>query len=87
MPIVFIPPDRVAQAGGLRQVSVVGSTAGAALAAVEASFPGSLGGLYQDGRLKPGLMLSIDGQLAALGSRTPVATDSEIHILPALGGG
>ncbi|MFZ0888907.1 MAG: MoaD/ThiS family protein [Candidatus Binataceae bacterium] len=50
-------------------------------------FPGLRESLVQDGELKPSIAVSIDGEIATEGLLEPVGEESEVHFLPALGGG
>jgi len=87
MATVFIPAllrkltagrDRVmARGGNLRQV----------IEDLNRQFPGLRESLVQDGELKPSIAVSIDGEIATQGLLEPVGEESEVHFLPALGGG
>ena len=41
----------------------------------------------QDGRVRPGLALAINGEIATTGLMAKVAEGAEVQILPAIGGG
>jgi hypothetical protein len=41
----------------------------------------------EDGRLRPELAFALDGEVVALGLHDAVAPETEIAIVPALGGG
>jgi hypothetical protein len=43
--------------------------------------------LVEDGDLKPHIAVAVDGEVSILGVVEPVADDSEVHFIPALGGG
>ena len=87
MATVFIPPQMRDATGGLAQAVVEASTLRQAFAAVEANFP-ELGARLRDGdALAGGLAVSIDGEITSLGLLAPLRPDSEVHILPAVGGG
>jgi molybdopterin synthase sulfur carrier subunit len=45
------------------------------------------GRLCQGKDLKPGLAAIVDGQVARWGLREKVGEESEVHFLPAIGGG
>jgi len=73
--------------GGLTQAVVEASTLRQAFAAVEARFPQLSPRLRDGDSLAPGLAVSIDGEITSLGLLASLRPDSEIHILPAVGGG
>ena len=87
MATVFIPAllrkltvgrDRVIARGrNLRQV----------IEDLNRQFPGLRESLVQDGELKPSIAVSIDSEIATEGLLEPVGEESEVHFLPALGGG
>ena len=52
--------------------------------------PSTLGsrlGFLEDGRIKGNISVAIDGEITPLGILEKVGEDSEVHFLPALGGG
>lgn len=73
--------------GGLTQAVVEASTLRQAFAAVEARFPELSPRLRDGDSLAPGLAVSIDGEITSLGLLASLRPDSEIRILPAVGGG
>lgn len=87
MPTVFIPAQLRALAGGTGQVEVEGRTVREVVAALEARFPGIQERLCRDGELAPSLQVSIDSAMTTQGLRAPVGPASEVHFLPAFGGG
>lgn len=65
---------------------VTGTTLREVLEALDQQLPGARERLCQAQRLRPGLMVSIDGAHAtSLHAAVPPA--AEIHLLPAIGGG
>lgn len=53
-----------------------------------ASHPGLRDRIFQDeGRIQDGIAFDIDGAVATMGLLEPVGEASEVHILPAIGGG
>ena len=87
MPTVHIPPQMRDLTGEASEVSVEAATLRQAIAALEARFPGIQARLCKDDELAPGLQISIDQSMATRSLRTPLKADSELHILPAFGGG
>ena len=50
-------------------------------------FPGIDRQLTEDGDIRPSIAVSIDGEIATGGVLDPVGENSEVHFIPALGGG
>jgi molybdopterin synthase sulfur carrier subunit len=76
-------------AGGQQQVHVAGRTVRQVIDNLEHAFPGLKEQLYdaEEDLLMPGLAVVVDGETSQLGLLEQVREDSEIHFLPALGGG
>ena len=87
MAVVFIPAPLRRLTAGCDRLEVAGSTLGALIDAVDASFPGFRERVADGDDLLPSVAVAIDGDLVAGGLREPVAADSEVHFVPALGGG
>ncbi|MDE0021937.1 MAG: MoaD/ThiS family protein [Candidatus Poribacteria bacterium] len=87
MATVFIPPLMRRHTGGVEQVEVEGATLRLIIEALEERFPGVKQRLMQDGQIMPGVAASIDGETETMGLIQPVQPDSEIHFIPAIGGG
>lgn len=87
MAIVNIPTQLRSLTGGAEIVEVRGTTLRQVLTALDAAHPGIGARLCNDDDLSPGLAVSIDGAFTNRGLRAKVGADSEIHFLPAIGGG
>ena len=87
MPTVFIPPQMRDLTGGKAQVTLEAPTVRQAIESLEKQFPGIKGRLCKDDELVPGLQVSIDQTMSTRSLRTPLKPDSELHFLPAFGGG
>ncbi|MES2793774.1 MAG: MoaD/ThiS family protein [Planctomycetota bacterium] len=87
MPTVFVPPLMRTLTNGTERVEVPGTTVRQALAALEAQYPGVTARLCLGDELRPGIAVGIDGHLSNQGLRQKVQPTSEIHFLPAIGGG
>ena len=87
MPQVFIPALMRPATGGVDCVTVTGNTVRGVIAALERQYPDLAGRLVEGSSLKPGLSVTVDGHVAARGLFETVHSDSEIHFLPAIGGG
>lgn len=82
-----IPPDLQTHFAGLREIEVSGTTVGSALTEADRLHPGLREHLTVNGKLKPGLMISVNGRFATKGLREPTPDGSEVHFLPGIGGG
>jgi len=87
MPIVHIPSALRAQSGGVAQLQVAGETLRDVVNALDEQFPGMALHLAEGDALARGLAASIDGQMTNRGLWARVHPESEIHFLPAIGGG
>jgi molybdopterin synthase sulfur carrier subunit len=84
---LFIPPTMRSMTAGRDVVEVQGATIREAIDSLEGLFPGTKPMLCRDGQLRPGLMVAVDSAIATSGLREPLAANSEVHFLPAIGGG
>ncbi|MEE8290205.1 MAG: MoaD/ThiS family protein [Candidatus Tectomicrobia bacterium] len=75
--------------GGQQKVQVAGQTVRQVVDNLERAFPGMKMELYDEEEdiLMPGMAVIIDGETSQLGLLERVQEDSEVHFLPALGGG
>ena len=87
MPRVFIPPTLRSMTGGTEIVDVNGRNVREIIENLEARFPGVKEQLCHADELQPGLAVAVDGSVSALGLWQRVEADSEVHFLPAVGGG
>lgn len=87
MAIVFIPAQWRDLTGDVASLELAGTSLGAIIDGLEARFPGIRQRAGHQAGIAAGLAVSIDGALASRGMRSPVGAASEIHFLPAIGGG
>jgi molybdopterin synthase sulfur carrier subunit len=89
MPEVWLPPRLQRLTGGQQKVQVAGQTVRQVIENLERTFPGMKDELYdaEEDILMPGMAVVIDGETSQLGLLEHVRENSEIHFLPALGGG
>lgn len=87
MATVFIPAPLRKLTGGAAQVEVPGQTVREIVAQLESRFPGIAARLCKEDELAAGLAVSIGGTMSSRGLATRVPPDSEVHFLPAIGGG
>jgi molybdopterin synthase sulfur carrier subunit len=72
---------------GSRSAQVSGSTVSEIVAALDGLHPGIAGRIIENGQLSPTVAVTVDGRIAAAGIETAVGPDSEVRLLPSLGGG
>ncbi len=87
MAIVMIPALLRKLSGGRDRVNVSGKNLREIIADLDRQFPGFREELIRDGDLKPSIAVSIDGEVETGGLLDAVRENSEIHFLPAIGGG
>ena len=73
--------------GSQRSADVPGSTLSEVVTALDGLYPGIGGRIIENGQISPTIAVTVDGRIAAGGLDTPVGSDSEVRLLPALGGG
>lgn len=89
MPEVWLPTRLRALTGGRQAVHVAGRTVRQVIDNLETAFPGLKAELYdaEEDLVMPGMAVVVDGETSQLGLLEQVRENSEIHFLPALGGG
>jgi molybdopterin converting factor small subunit len=87
MPTVWIPSLLRPLTAGRETLEVAGATVGEVVADLDARFPGLRARLCDGDRLKPGITVAVDGQMARAGLAEPVGAASEVHFVPSISGG
>lgn len=87
MPSVFVPPLLRNLTENRVVVAVEGDTVREVIDNLEAGYPGIKDRICEDDRIRPTIAVAVDGQISNQGMRRPVRADSEVHFLPAIGGG
>lgn len=87
MATVFIPSLMQTLTDGEKQVRVEGSTVRQIINNLDGMYPGVKARLVEDDRVKPNISVAVDGEVTPLGMLEKVGEDSEVHFLPAIGGG
>jgi sulfur-carrier protein len=87
MPTVFIPSLLRKYTGGQESIVVPGRTVGEVVKNLERQFPGFRDQIVENDDLKSSVAVSVDGDLAVGGLLEQVRDSSEIHFVPAIGGG
>jgi molybdopterin synthase sulfur carrier subunit len=87
MPTVWIPALLRHLTGQRETVQVSGQSVREVIDALETQFPGIKARLIQGEALRPGLAVVIDTEVSREGLSAAVAENSEVHFIPAVGGG
>lgn len=87
MPRVWIPPLLRDLTHGADVVAVAGDSVRQAVAALEQLYPGVQARLCDGDDLRPGLVVVVGTAVSSSGLRHRLDADSEVHFLPAIGGG
>ena len=87
MAIVHIPTQLRTLTGGVERVAAQGASLRQIIAALDEAHPGLAARLVNGDGISPGLAVSIDGAFTNRGLLAKVGPDSEIHFMPAIGGG
>ena len=87
MPTVVIPSLLRKFTDGLERVEVPGGSIRELVRHLGERFPGIDKQLLEDGDIRPSIAVSIDGEIATGGVLDRVGENSEVHFIPALGGG
>ena len=84
---VFIPSLHRDLTGGKDIIEVAGATVREVVKALDALYPGMEARLCDDGELNPHMAVSVDSEVSYRGLRQKLPEPSEIHFIPAVGGG
>lgn len=87
MATVFIPTMLQGLTSGAKQVEVQGANVRRIIEGLEELYPGMKARLVEDGGIRPNLAVAIDGEVARMGLLEKVGETSEVHFVPAIGGG
>ncbi len=84
---IFIPTMLQSQTAGTKQVDLTSRNVRQVIEQLDVMFPGIKDRLVEDGEIRPNLAIAIDGDVAVMGMLEKVAENSEVHFVPAIGGG
>ena len=87
MPVVWIPPLMRSLTEGQETVEVPGNSIRELVDALDERYPGIKDRLCDGDQLRPGITVTVDGTLSYKGLRERVEAHSEVHFVPAIGGG
>jgi molybdopterin synthase sulfur carrier subunit len=84
---VWIPALHRDLTAGVERVILQGETVGALIDGLEERFPGLRARLCEGTRMRPGISVVVDGVMTPRGLRQRLREPSEVHFVPAIGGG
>ncbi len=88
MASVWIPATLQHLTGGEPVVRAPGHTVRELVARLDEDYPGLKAAIVQDdGRLKPGVAVAVDGYITSLGLFQRIEERSDVQFVPAIGGG
>ena len=87
MATVFIPASLRRLCGDRHAVEVEGATLRQVIERLDRECPGIRDLIVEEGMLRPGIQLAVDGETAQAGLLRSVPADAEVQILPAMSGG
>ena len=87
MATVFVPSLMQKLTNGEARVVVQGSTVREIINNLEEQHPGIKERLVDKFKIKSNISVAVDGEVTPLGMLEKVGEDSEVHFLPAIGGG
>ena len=87
MATVFIPTMLQPMTDGVKQVDLAAANVRQVIDGLERLYPGIKDRLVAEGRIRPNLAVAIDGEVARMGLLEKVGDKSEVHFVPAIGGG
>ena len=84
---IWIPSLHRDLSNGAEHVTISGDTVADVVAELETRYPGMEDRLCEDGRIRPYIAISVNGEISQRGLRHRLTEPSEIHFIPALSGG
>lgn len=87
MATIFIPSMLQSLTGGAKRVDCDARNIRQVIERLEELYPGIKDRLVENGELRPNLAVAIDGDVAIMGMLEKVGENSEVHFVPAIGGG
>lgn len=87
MATVFIPAQLRELSGGIQSVELEAKNIRAVVQQLDAMFPGFKDRICTDGNISPSLQVSIDSVITSRGMIAKIQPHSEVHFIPAIGGG
>ena len=87
MATVFIPTMLQKMTDGVKQVDVEARNVRQVIDGLDKLYPGMKDRLLEEGQIRSNLAVAIDGEVARMGLLERLKENSEVHFVPAIGGG
>ena len=87
MATIFIPTMLQKMTDGAQKVDMEVRNVRQVIEQLEGLYPGIKDRLLEDGDIAPNIAVAIDGDVAIMGLLQRVGENSEVHFVPAIGGG
>ena len=87
MATIFIPTMLQKMTDGAQKVDMEVRNVRQVIDRLEELYPGIQDRLLEDGDIAPNIAVAIDGDVAIMGLFQRVGENSEVHFVPAIGGG
>ena len=87
MATIFIPTMLQKMTDGAQKVDMEVRNVRQVIERLEELYPGIKERLLEDGDIAPNIAVAIDGDVAIMGLLQRVGENSEVHFVPAIGGG
>ena len=87
MAVIFIPTMLQKMTDGAQKVDMEARNVRQVIERLEELYPGIKDRLLEDGDIAPNIAVAIDGDVAIMGLLQRVGENSEVHFVPAIGGG
>lgn len=84
---VWIPALHRDLTGGEEKATICGDTMREVIANLDTKYPGLAERLTEDGRVRPHISVAVNGEMIQRGLFYRLKQPSEIHFVPAVGGG
>ncbi len=87
MPTVIIPTPLRELTSGVETLDIDAANVAQVIEELDKRYPGIAARLCQDEQIRPGLAVAVDGAMSSRGMMQKLHATSEVHFLPAIGGG
>ena len=84
---IFIPTMLQKLTYGVKQIELEARNVRQIIEQLDGLYPGMKDRLVEDGEILPNLAVAIDGDVATMGLLQKGGENSEVHFVPAIGGG
>ena len=84
---IFIPTMLQKLTSGIKKLELDASNVRQVVDRLDEMYPGIKDRLVEDDEIRESLAVAIDGDVAIMGMLTKVGENSEVHFVPAIGGG